>query len=87
MVLSHNHRRIAARFYEDVSFYDYRIPGKTQMPDFVRQVLTQIWKQQEAEALRARIRILELAAAVEQLEKATWDRADAVEDTGSAAGR
>lgn len=84
-MLSHNHRRIAARLYEDVSFYDYRIASKTQMPEFMREVLTDVWRQQQAEMVRARTRIWELAATVERLEKGTWDRADAVEDLGSAA--
>ncbi|CAK7269775.1 hypothetical protein SEPCBS119000_003742 [Sporothrix epigloea] len=85
MVLSHSHKRIVARLYEDVSFYDYRKAGKTQVPEFVRVVLTDLWQQQQQEMLRARSRIWELAAAVERIEKQTWDRIDAVEDHGSAA--
>ncbi|CAK7218775.1 hypothetical protein SCUCBS95973_003598 [Sporothrix curviconia] len=85
MVLSHSHKRIAARLYEDVSFYDYRIAAKTQMPEFVRTVLTDIWHQQQQEMAQARSRIWELVALVERLEKQTWDRIDAVEDNGQAA--
>ncbi|KIH91999.1 hypothetical protein SPBR_02950 [Sporothrix brasiliensis 5110] len=83
LVLSHSHKRIAARVYEDVSFYDYRTASKTQMPEFMREVLTDLWQQQLHEATLARIRIWELVAAVERLEKQTWDREEAVEDIGS----
>lgn len=85
VVLSHGHKRIAARLYEDVSFYDYRTASKTQMPEFVRKVLTDIWRQQLQETALTRMRIWELVAAVERLEKQTWDREDAVEDLGSVA--
>ncbi|OAA56528.1 hypothetical protein SPI_07535 [Niveomyces insectorum RCEF 264] len=85
VVLSHGHRRIAARTFEDVAIYDYRKAATTQLPGFMLAVLGDVWQQQEAEMVRARRRIWELAAAVEQLEKQTWDRADAVEDMGSAA--
>ena len=85
IVLSHSHKRIAARLYEDVSFYDYRIAAKTQMPGFVQTVLADTWQKQQQEIVRARSRIWELVALVRQLEKQTWDRIDAVEDNGQAA--
>ena len=85
VVLSHSHKRIAARLYEDVSFYDYRTASKTQMPEFVRKVLTGIWRQQLQETAQARTRIWELVAAVERLEKQTWDCEEPVEDLGSVA--
>lgn len=85
VVLSHSHKRIAARLYEDVSFYDYRTASKTHMPEFVHKVLTGVWRQQQQEISRTRTRIWELVAAVERLEKQTWDRDDAVEDLGAAA--
>ncbi|KAL1898277.1 hypothetical protein Sste5346_003685 [Sporothrix stenoceras] len=83
VVLSHSHKRIAARLYEDVSFYDYRIASKTQMPEFIHKVLADIWRQQQQEMVLTRTRIWGLVAAVEQLEKQTWDREDAVEDLGA----
>lgn len=85
VVLSHGHRRIAARLYEDVSFYDYRTASKTRAPDFVRRVLADIWGQQLQEIAHSRARIWELVAAVERLEKLTWDREGAVEDLGGLA--
>ncbi|CAK7265567.1 hypothetical protein SEPCBS57363_001647 [Sporothrix epigloea] len=87
MILSHSHKRIAARLYEDVSFYDYRKAAKTQMPEFARAVLTDLWRQQQQEMVQARSRIWELVAMVERLEKQTWDRIDAVEDNGCAAAQ
>ncbi|KAK8062329.1 hypothetical protein PG997_014426 [Apiospora hydei] len=84
MILSHKHRRIAARTEEDVVIYDYREGKKTTMPQFVLQTFRDTWERQEGETRRARLRIQELAREVEALEKETWDREDAVEDLGAA---
>jgi len=86
MILSHSHRRVSARTVDDIAVYDYRAAKKTEMPQFMHSVLSATWQLQELEAERARKRISELGAAVEALEKGTWDRADAVEDLGGAAG-
>lgn len=86
MVLSHQHKRIAAKTFEDVVIYDYKAAAKTEMPAFMRSVLNGVWQQQQVEAVRARRRIWELMDAVERLEKQTWDRPDAVEDTGYTTG-
>jgi hypothetical protein len=85
IVLSHQHRRPAARLEEDIVVYDYNAKQKTGMPPFMLQMLQKTYDMQEAEALKARVRICELTAAVEGLEKNTWDREDAVEDMGTAA--
>ncbi|AEO63182.1 uncharacterized protein THITE_2108089 [Thermothielavioides terrestris NRRL 8126] len=82
IVLSHQHRRIACRLEEDIVVYDYRVGGKTSMPDFMVALFDETWKLQERETVRARTRIWELIRAVEKLEKETWDRPDAVEDMG-----
>jgi len=87
VILSHRHRRAAARTIEDVVVYDYRKGGKTEMPAFMRDVLADTWELQLQETVRARTRIWELIDAVEKLEKETWDRDDAVEDLGSAANQ
>ncbi|KAL2017101.1 hypothetical protein VTK56DRAFT_2573 [Thermocarpiscus australiensis] len=84
IVLSHQHRRISARLEEDVVVYDYRAARKTSMPDFMLDMFDKTWRLQEQETFRARTRIWQLIEAVEELEKETWDRADAVEDLGSA---
>ncbi|KAK8079136.1 hypothetical protein PG994_002943 [Apiospora phragmitis] len=83
MILSHKHRRIAARTEEDVVIYDYHEGKKTTMPPFVLQTFQDTWERQEGEARRARLRIQELAREVETLEKETWDCEDAVEDLGA----
>ncbi|KAK1835911.1 thioesterase-like superfamily-domain-containing protein [Podospora conica] len=84
VVLSHQRQGIAARLQEDIVVYDYRAAGKTAMPGFMLDVFRQTFEMQEAEMLRARTKGWELIAAVEKLEKETWDRAGAVEDMGGA---
>lgn len=85
LVLSHKHRRAAAKIEEDVVIYDYRKATKTTLPAFMRDVLSATFRAQEAERVRATARIWELAQLVEGLERATWARPGAIEDMGSAA--
>ncbi|KAG8161008.1 hypothetical protein KVR01_009272 [Diaporthe batatas] len=85
-VFSHRHRRVCARVEEDVVIYDYRAARKTDMPPFMRDVLEETFAAQLRETARARRRVWELVRAVEALEGGTWDRPDAVEDLGGAAG-
>lgn len=84
IILSHGHRRVAARTEEDVVVYDYRAARKTPVPSFALDTFRDVWRRQEEEIRRARARIWELMALVEGLEKETWDRPDAVEDMGAA---
>lgn len=84
IVVSHQHRRIAARLEEDIVVYDYKAARKASMPDFMMKLFVETYRMQEAETLLARTRIWDLINAVEALEKETWDREDAVEDVGSA---
>lgn len=86
IVLSHQHRRIAARLEEDIVVYDYRAARKAAMPGFMVDLFDQTYRQQVEETVRARTRIWELVGAVESPEKETWDREGATEDLGSAAG-
>ncbi|KAK1778637.1 thioesterase-like superfamily-domain-containing protein [Copromyces sp. CBS 386.78] len=86
VVLSHQHRRVAARLEEDIVIYDYRKAGKTAMPEFMLSLFDKTWKLQQEETIRARKRIWELIGGVERLESETWDREDAHEDLGSAVG-
>ncbi|KAI0454549.1 thioesterase-like superfamily-domain-containing protein [Xylaria acuta] len=85
VILSHRHRRVAARTFEDVAIYDYRDAKKTVLPGFMLDVLRDTWRQQEERTDWARGRIWDLLRDVERLEKETWDRKDAVEDLGAAA--
>lgn len=84
IILSHRHRRVSAKIEEDIVIYDYQAAKKTEMLPFMKDVLENTFRQQEAERLRARARIWELIGTVEKLEKETWDSPDAVEDLGSA---
>ncbi|KAI1352111.1 thioesterase-like superfamily-domain-containing protein [Xylaria sp. FL0043] len=84
IILSHTHRRVAARTIEDVSIYDYREAKKTVLPDFMIDVFNNTWRKQEERSNWARERIWGLLKEVETLEKETWDRVDAVEDLGAA---
>lgn len=84
IILSHGHRRAAARTTEDIAIYDYREAKKTVLPDFMLDVLRDTWRQQEERAEWARGRIWDLLREVELLEKETWDREGAVEDSGTA---
>ena len=84
IVLSHNARRIAARLEEDVVVYDYKKASKTAMPDYMVALFGETFRMQEREMRRARGRIWELLGEVEKLEGETWNREDAVEDTGGA---
>ncbi|KAI0977105.1 thioesterase-like superfamily-domain-containing protein [Xylaria arbuscula] len=84
IILSHRHRRIAARTFEDVAIYDYRKAKKTVLPDFMLDVFRDRWRKQEEQTNWARERIWDLLKEVESLEKETWDRPDAVEDFGAA---
>ncbi|KUI71699.1 hypothetical protein VM1G_06758 [Cytospora mali] len=83
VVLSHRHRRVAARIEEDIVIYDYRSAKKAEMLPFMKSVLEDTFRLQESEKARARKRIWNLIGSVEKLEKGTWDRADAVEDNGT----
>ncbi|KAI1272777.1 thioesterase-like superfamily-domain-containing protein [Xylaria sp. FL0933] len=84
IILSHTHRRVAARTIEDVSIYDYREAKKMVLPDFMIDVFHDRWRKQEERSNWARERIWGLLNEVESLEKETWNRADAVEDLGAA---
>jgi hypothetical protein len=85
IILSHRHRRVAARTAEEVAIYDYRAARKTALPGFALDVFRDTWRRQEEQTEWARKRIWGLLGDVERLEKETWDREDAVEDLGAAA--
>ncbi|KAL1884206.1 hypothetical protein VTK73DRAFT_5342 [Phialemonium thermophilum] len=85
IIVSHKHRRIAARLEEDIVVYDYAAGRKAAaLPSFVSDVFRATWAQQQRETSRSRAQIWDLIREVEALEKETWDRQDAVEDMGSA---
>jgi hypothetical protein len=85
LILSEAHRRAAARCIEDIVVYDYRSAKKSPLPSFMVDKFKQTFAlQEEAKEANSR-RVQSLLERVRQLEKSSWDRADAVEDLGSAA--
>lgn len=86
LILSEKHRRAAARCVEDVVLYDYRHSKKlalASMP-FMLNALRETYELQEREREKTLLRREKLERRVRSLEKASWDRADATEDVGSA---
>ncbi|KAI0159921.1 thioesterase-like superfamily-domain-containing protein [Hypoxylon sp. FL1284] len=83
VILSHRHRRVAARTHEDVVVYDYAGGGgKARVPPWALPGLDAVWHHQLSEQAAARARIQELDGMVAELEGDTWDRPGAVEVTG-----
>ncbi|GAD97835.1 hypothetical protein NFIA_103540 [Paecilomyces variotii No. 5] len=87
MILSEAKQRPAARVHEDNVTYDYRANRKTSLPPFMMEQFKQMWALQEEAKRTWQQRILDIEGRVRALELDSWDRADAVEDTGSAKGR
>ncbi|KAJ5706842.1 hypothetical protein N7488_006643 [Penicillium malachiteum] len=85
MIISEARQRLAAYCYEDIVTYDYVKNRKTpELPPFMLDQFKTIWKQQLKAEAEWKQRILEIESRVRTLEVESWDRADAVEDTGSA---
>ncbi|KAH6637621.1 thioesterase-like superfamily-domain-containing protein [Boeremia exigua] len=85
VILSEAHRRAAARCIEDIVVYDYRSAKKSPLPPFMIDKFKKIFELQEQAKEGNSARVRQLLARVRDLEKGSWDRADAVEDLGSAA--
>lgn len=60
ILLSHTHQRIAARFLEDVSVYDYRVGKKTNLEPFMVDELGEAYDLQERTKKSAIQDVLEL---------------------------
>ena len=84
VIMSELHQRVAARVVEDCPVYDYRIGKKATLPPFMIDVLRETWRLQEEAKQVNTLRVQSISDRVRQLELDSWDRADAVEDTGSA---
>ncbi|KAJ5640704.1 hypothetical protein N7528_000329 [Penicillium herquei] len=85
MIISEARQRLAAYCYEDIVTYDYGKNRKTsELPPFMLAQFKTIWEQQLKAEAEWKQRILEIESRVRTLEVESWDRADAVEDTGSA---
>lgn len=85
LILSEAKQRAAARCHEDVVVYDYRTGRKvSELPQFMTDQFRHTWElQQEAKRIN-RFKVHEIETKVRTLEKNSWDRKGAGEDTGSA---
>lgn len=85
LILSEAHRRAAARCMEDIVVYDYRSAKKSPLPPFMVDKFKKTFELQEQVKEKNSARVRTLLDRVRELEKSSWDRADAVEDLGGAA--
>ncbi|KAF2827675.1 hypothetical protein CC86DRAFT_369759 [Ophiobolus disseminans] len=84
LILSEVHRRPAARCVEDIVVYDYRKGKKSPLAPFMVEKFRDTYELQEQAKERCGDRVRGLLERVQQLEKSSWDRPDAVENIGSA---
>ncbi|KAE8328288.1 Thioesterase/thiol ester dehydrase-isomerase [Aspergillus sergii] len=84
VIISEAKQRPAARVHEDLVIYDYKRGKKAEMPPFMLDQFKSTWELQEKAKTFWQQRILDIEARVRTLEMESWDREDAVEDTGSA---
>ena len=87
LILSEKARRPAARCIEDIVVYDYRKAQKSRLLPFMIEKFSETFELQEQAKERCSMRVKTLLDRVRQLEKSSWDRADAKEDLGSAEQR
>jgi acyl-CoA thioesterase FadM len=84
VIFSEKHQRPAARLVEDIVVYDYIKGKKAPLKPFMVEGFQQIWREQEAVKLEVGRKVISIEERIRDLEQASWDRADAVEDLGSA---
>ena len=82
MILSEREQRPAARCLEDIVVYDYRVGNKIPLRPFMLKAFEALYRQQVETKEKNTRRVLKILEDVRQLEKDTWDRADAREDLG-----
>ena len=82
ILLSERHQRVVARCIEDIVVYDYLVKKKTPMKSFMNDQFRSLWQQQNETQREKDGQVAGLLARVERLEKASWNRDDAVEDMG-----
>ncbi|RMZ70243.1 thioesterase thiol ester dehydrase-isomerase [Pyrenophora seminiperda CCB06] len=87
LILSEAHRRPAARCIEDIVVYDYQTAKKSAQPPFMISKFQETFKLQEQAKQTNSNRVGVLLDRVRELERSSWDRADAKEDFGSAVGQ
>ncbi|OBT61782.1 hypothetical protein VE03_09088 [Pseudogymnoascus sp. 23342-1-I1] len=82
MILSEREQRPAARCLEDIVVYDYRVGKKIALRPFMLEGFEKLYREQEAAREKNTKRVLQILEDVRQMEKDSWDRADAKEDLG-----
>lgn len=82
MILSEREQRPAARCLEDIVVYDYRVGKKIALRPFMLDGFETIYREQEEAREKNTRRVLQILDDVRQMEKDSWDRADAKEDLG-----
>jgi hypothetical protein len=83
LIISELHRRPAARCVEDIVVYDYKKAAKTALHPFMVAKFQETIRLQEETMKTSNERVRSLLNRVRQLEKDSWDRADAKEDFGT----
>ncbi|KAF2233690.1 hypothetical protein EV356DRAFT_503199 [Viridothelium virens] len=83
IILSELHRRVAARCTEDIVVYDYRNAKKVPLRPFMVESFQDTFRLQEQAKHEYSAAMARLMDQVRELEKDSWDRADAKEDFGS----
>ena len=84
MILSELHQRPAARCFENIVTYDYLQQKKTALPPWMLEQFVQTFDLQEAMKDKVGQKVRNILERVRALEKASWDRPDAVESFGPA---
>ncbi|OBT74555.1 hypothetical protein VF21_07559 [Pseudogymnoascus sp. 05NY08] len=82
MILSEREQRPAARCLEDIVVYDYRVGKKIALRPFMLEAFEKLYREQEEAREKNTRRVLQILDDVRQMEKDSWDRADAKEDLG-----
>lgn len=85
LILSETQRRPSARCVEDIVVYDYQKAHKSPLKPFMIEKFKETFELQEQAKEKNGKRVRALLDRVRELEKNSWDRADAKEDFGSAA--
>lgn len=84
LIVSELQQRIAARCEEDIVTYDYKEGRKAKLQPWLLDAFAKTWEEQNTAMERALKKIDDIEERVRKLEIDTWDRADAVEDMGTA---
>lgn len=83
MIVSEMYQRPAARCFEDIVVYDYKVGKKVEIRPFMFKAFEHAWNEQEEAKRRVEARIYDIEERVGQIEAETWNKVGAIEDMGS----